>query len=172
MDVNQEIVKEYFQRCKGYFVLEDVGFKRGSYPSDIDLLALDPKNADAPVLAVEVKWRGSAKIHEGEDKASSIHKIISQINDPYRVQRIREIIGQRNFENIFITSLHAFGEKDSTRKKHIEGFVNAGISVKFFEDIIDELVMEIGKSGKYTTAISQTIRMLKYYDHIKEKKKK
>ena len=168
MDVNEEIVKEWLHICKKQFTLESIRFKvygpkGGSNYSDIDILAVDK---DGNFYDYEIKWRSVYSLNATDKE--SIDAFIKQVLRKERIEKIKEIIGEKTCKHIFITTKQLFGRSETKRKLIIEEFNKRNIKIIFFEDIINELVAHIEIKGRYDSPILQTIRMLKYFKITKE----
>lgn len=166
MDVNEEIITAWLQLCKEQFVMENITFKvigpkRGSNYSNIDILAVD-KNGK--YYDYEIKWRSVYSISATDNETPE--KLIYQMNRNERVQKIKEIIGNKKYEKVFITTHNMFGKKESKRKEFEKLFRKNGIEILYFDDIIPELVNKIEIKGKYDSEVLQTIRMMKYFKLI------
>jgi hypothetical protein len=59
------------------------------------------------------------------------------------------------------------GKTDAKRKKLEAFFRKKDLSILYFEDIIPQLLEKVLVTGRYDSPILQTIRMLKYFGHIK-----
>ncbi len=167
MDVNEEIVVKWLNLCKRQFTIENIGFKTfgpkgGSNYSDIDILAVD-NNGD--YYAYEIKWRSAASV--GATDKEKLPSLINQVIRKEREEKIKEIIGDKEYKRIFITTKQFFG---SEKKREIieNKFAINKIDVIYFEEIINELVNKITIKGRYDSPILQTIRMLKYFKIVKK----
>ena len=168
MDVNEQIVKEWLCLCKKQFAIENVLFKVPRNYSDIDILAMDKKG---DIFDYEIKWRSAWKMDQ-----EFIDKICSDFDRPERIKKIEDIIGKSKRNKILITTKFTLGQtlkkKQETENfsKNKSFFEKNKIEVIFFEDILKELIGEIDKNGRYNTPISQTIRMLKYFEFLNGEK--
>jgi len=163
MDVNEEVVKQWLHICKKQFTIENIRFKvygsKGvSNYSDIDILSVD---VDGNYYDYEIKWRSVYSIGatDKEELGSLIHKMLRT----ERIEEIKKIIGDKPYKKIFITTKQMFGKTVKKRNHFIREFKKKGIEIKFFEDIISELVGKIDLKGRYDSQITQTIRVMKYF---------
>lgn len=166
MEINEEIVKEYFCVVLGCFVIENViyrvetqrnGKKRGGGWSDIDLLAYYPMENN--VLDIEVKYRERAPFHRGKDKASNIDNVIYNIHTPNRNRKIQEL--NKNslaVQKIFVTNKKAFSEK---RRLEYESLLSDNeIQLIYFETMFSELQNYYRQNpNKMTSIIGQMLRI-------------
>jgi len=166
-DVNEEIITEWLHLCKRQFTIDNIKFKvygpkGGSNYSDVDILTVDK---DGKYYDYEVKWR--SKFSLGATNKETVSAFINQMLRKERVETIKKIIGNKSYQKVFITTYSLFGRSEEKRKK-IEGEFNKNkIKIKYFEDIIPELVDKIETIGRYDSPILQTIRMLKYFKMVK-----
>ena len=168
MDVNEEIVKEWLHICKKQFTLESIRFKvygpkGGSNYSDIDILAVDK---GGNYYDYEIKWRSAYSLRATDKK--NIGAFIKQVLRKERIEKIKEIIGNKPCKHIFVTTKQLFGRSKTKRGMITKEFSKRNITTIFFEDIIKELVSQIEVKGRYDSPILQTIRMLKYFKITKE----
>ena len=166
-DVNEEIIKEWLQLCKGQFTMEDVNFKvfgskGGSNYSNIDILAVDKERK---YYDYEVKWRSVYSI--GATDKETVEGFLNQLERKERVAKIKSIIGNKSYQKVFITTYTLFGKSKEKRDRFIELFNKRNIQVLFFEDIIPELIKKIEIKGRYDSQTLQLIRMLKLFDIVK-----
>ena len=166
MDVNEEIAKEWLHLCKKQFTLDNIPFKvygpkGGSNYSNIDLLAVDSENN---YYDYEVKWRSvySLSASDKETPEGFLH----QMTRPERIEKIREIIGERSYKKILITTHHHFGKTEKKKNEFINFFNKHQIEVIFFEDIINELINQIKTNGRYDSPVLQVIRILKLFNKV------
>ena len=169
MDVNEKIVEEWLRLCKQQFTITNIPFKvrgpkGGSNYSNIDILASDTKGY---FYDYEVKWRSVYAI--GATDKETVKSLIYQIIRPERIQKIKEIIGNKNYKKILITTKIFFGRK---KEEIIKEFKRNNIDVLFFEDIIPGLVESIGVLGRYDSEVLQIIRILKQFDTMIHNKNK
>lgn len=163
MDVNEEIVVKWLNLCKRQFTIENITFVVPYNYSDIDILATDKYGN---YYDYEVKWRSAASV--GATNKEKISALINQMTRKERQEKIREIIGDKKYKRIFITTKQFFGSEKKREVIETE-FAKNNIEVIYFEEIIKELVGKIKIKGRYDSPILQTIRMLKYFDLVKEK---
>lgn len=168
MDVNEEIVVNWLNLCKEQFTIENIRFKvfgpkGGSNYSDIDILAVD-KNGK--YYDYEIKWRSVYSLNATDGE--TLEAFINQMLRKERVEKIKEIIGKKQYEKIFITTKRLFGRSSEKRNFIEKEFKKKGIKIIYFEELINELVDKIEIKGRYDSPILQTIRMLKYFEKIKE----
>jgi len=166
MDVNEEIVVKWLNICKRQFTIENIAFKTfgpkgGSNYSDIDILAVDK---DDKYYAYEIKWRSVYSLG-GTDK-ESLESFINQVTRKEREEKIKEIIGNKPYKKIFVTTKTLFGKSEKKRNSIEQEFIKKGIEVLYFEKIIKELTDKITIKGRYDSPILQTIRMLKYFNLV------
>ena len=167
MDVNEEIVVKWLNLCKRQFTIENISFKvfgskGGSNYSDIDILAVDNKGN---YYAYEIKWRSVYVLSMTNQEI--LKGFINQITRKEREEKIKEIIGNKSYKKIFVTTKGLFGRSESKRKIIENEFTKNNIEVIYFEEIIKELVNKITVNGRYDSPILQTIRMLKYFGLVK-----
>lgn len=167
MELNEEIVKEYFCSVKKCFIQENVlykvttkrdGKKKGGGWSDIDLLAYSP--FDNKILDIEVKYRERAPFHRGTDKASNLDKVIDNFSLESRLEKINDLNPQSlQVERIFVTNRKAFTEK--TRYEYEELLIKNNITLIYFETVFQELQNHFKEnSNKMTSVIGQILRIL------------
>lgn len=167
MEINEEIVKEYFASCLNCFIHENVlykvetqrpGKKKGSGWSDIDLLAYYP--ADDEIFDIEVKYRQVAPFHRGTDKASNLDKVISNYALEPRIRKIAEYNPRKvNVRRIFVTNKRAF---TNTRRLEYEALLSSkNIELLYFEEIFEKLQKYTKEnSKKITSVIGQVMRII------------
>lgn len=160
-DVNEEIVVKWLNLCKKQFTIENIVFKVPRNYSDIDILAVDNEGC---YYDYEIKWRSAWSIGATDKETSG--NLILQMKREERVEKIRKIIGKKDYKKIFVTTKQFFG-KEEKRKSIEEEFKKEGIEVIYFEEIIKELSEKIKIKGRYDSPILQTIRILKYFDLMK-----
>lgn len=160
MDVNEQIVKEYFELIENCIVRTNIEY--GNYHSAIDLLAIDRKG---DIKDIEVKWKSRIVIEDSENKQNGFKHIVKQLKDRRRDKIIKELLGKGPTHKIFVTTKHFFSKKrlDYWKNK----FREQDIGVLFFDDVIPILVEKIKIKGKYESPILQTIRVLKYFNQLK-----
>lgn len=160
MDVNEQIVKEYFELVKGCLVRNNIEY--GKHHASIDLLAVDKQGN---IFDMEVKWKSAIAIKDSKDRENGFNHFVKQLNDTERDKIIEKLIGKKPTQKMFITTKHFL----SKRKFHYwKGrFEKENIEVLFFDDIIPNLVNAIHVKGKYESPVLQTIRMLKYFGIVK-----
>ncbi|MDP3698906.1 MAG: hypothetical protein Q8R47_04925 [Nanoarchaeota archaeon] len=168
MDVNEEIVKQWLHSCKQQFTIDDIRFKvfgpkGGSNYSNVDLLAVDKAGK---YYDYEIKWRSVYSL--GATDKETPAALINQMLRKERVEKIKSIIGRKPYQKIFITTYQMFGRSQEKRDKFVKIFNSNKIQVLFFEEIIKELVSAIDVKGRYDSEVLQTIRMIKYFDLLKE----
>lgn len=164
MDVNEKIINEWLHLCKNQFTITNIPFKvfgpkGGSNYSNIDVLAVDKSGN---FYDYEIKWRSVYSV--GATDKETIESFIKQMKRKARVKKIKEIIGNKSYKKIFITTKVCLGNREEMRGKRIKEFKKNKIDVLFFDDIIPELVREINILGRYDSQILQIIRMLKQFD--------
>jgi hypothetical protein len=161
MDVNEQIINEWLHLCKNCFTITNISFKvygpkGGSNYSNIDILAVDK---DGNFYDYEIKWRSVYAI--GATDKETVSSLIKQMIRKERVQKIKEIIGNKHYQKILVTTKILFGKMEEKRNKIIEAFEKKRIQILFFEDIIPELVKKVKILGRYDSQILQIIRMIK-----------
>ena len=167
MELNEQIVKEYYTMVLKCFVHENViykvetkreGKKMGGGWSDIDLLAYQPsKNL---ILDIEVKYREVAPFHRGSDKASNLDKVIDNFYSKPRAERISEY-NPNNLAvlKVFVTNKKAFTEK--TRKDYEKLLKDKEIELLYLETIFSKLQSHFKEnSNKMTSVIGQVLRII------------
>ena len=168
MDVNEEIIKEWLHLCKGQFTIENITFKvygkkGGSNYSNIDLLAVDKNGI---YYDYEIKWRSVYSLSVTDKETPKA--FINQLKRKERIELIKKLIGKKKYKKVFVTTYTLFGKSLKKREDFIRLFKKEGIEVLFFEDIISELVKKIEIKGRYDSPVLQTIRMLKFFNIIKQ----
>ena len=169
MEVNEEIVKDYFVNILNCFVMENILFKttideiknnnkNKSGWSDIDILALDTKNKE--IYDIEVKYRHATVFHKGKDKTSSLSRVINQFFLKERTQKIKTLNPMKfKVRKIFVTNKKAFSK--NTREEYINNLNEKKIEVKFIDDIFVELQEYYKKnSKKISSVLGQTFRLI------------
>ena len=167
MELNEEIVKEYFCTVKRCFVRENVlykvttqrpGKKKGGGWSDIDLLAYSPVSNE--ILDIEVKYREVAPFHRGIDKASSLDKVINNYVLESRIVKIAELNPQSlPVKRVFVTNKKAFTEK--TRQEYVSLLQDNNIELLYLENIFQELQEYFkNNSNKMTSVLGQVLRII------------
>ena len=161
MDVNEKIVVEWLNLCKNQFVISNIPFKvfgpsGGSNYSNIDILSTDSKNN---FYDYEIKWRSVFGIGSTDNK--TIYALVNQLSRKERIEKIKEIIGEKSYKKILVTTKTFLGKSDKKRNMFISKFKDNGIGVIFFNDIIQELVSAVHKLGRYDSQVLQIIRMIK-----------
>jgi len=117
----------------------------------------------------EVKWRSQFTVSVANKKR--INEMINRVLRKERLDKIGEIIGNQSCEHIFVTTRQHFGRTEKKRNHVKRQFEKHGIEIRFFDDIIRQLVSKIEVKGRYDSPILQTIRMLKYFKITKEQEK-
>ena len=171
MEINEEIVKEYFTAVEKCFILENViyrvetkreGKKKGGGWSDIDLLAYKPayKSETDQILDIEVKYREKAPFHQGSDKASNLDKVIDNFKSVARSQRIAEYNPKTlEIRKIFVTNKKAFTE--TTRNKFEILLKDQGIELLYIEEVFSKLQNFFRENpNKMTSVIGQVLRII------------
>lgn len=167
MEVNEEIVKEWLHLCKNQFTIDNISFKvygkkGGSNYSNIDILAVDN---DGNYYDYEIKWRSVYSI--GATDKETLEGLLHQMTRKERFEKIREIIGNKKYKKVLITSQTHFGKSLEKRKNHEKYFQNNGIEIIYFEKIVNDLVEKTNVNGRYDSMLLQIIRILKQFDIIK-----
>ena len=168
MDINEEIVEKWLQLAKNRFTRTNISFKvkgkkGGSNYSDIDILAVDN---EGKYYDYEVKWRSKATLSATNQE--KLNDIIKQMTRPERIEKIEKIIGKKEYEKIFVTTRSFLGKSDQKQNELTKVFEENNIKVIFFKDILEELVEIINVKGRYDSMAIQIIRMLKFYDLLKD----
>ncbi len=161
MDVNEEIVKEYFEVVENCIVRANIEY--GNYHSAIDLLAIDKSGN---VIDIEVKWKSRIVIENSDKKQNGFYHIINQLKNKERDEIIKELVGKLPTQKILVTTKHFFSKSKLQYWK--KRFEEENIQVLFFDDILPNLVENIKVKGKYDSSVLQTIRMLKYFNQFKK----
>jgi hypothetical protein len=126
MDVNEEIVKTYFEVVKDCLVRDNIPYT--NYNAGIDLLAI---NKRGEVFDIEVKWRGSTiKIEEDGKTWSYIH-YKEQLLNKERDDRIKKVTGKYPSVKFLVTTRSHLSRNPP---RTIEWWVNS--LDKFWDDII------------------------------------
>ena len=115
MDVNEIIVEEWLRLCENQFTITNIPFKvfgpkGGSNYSNIDIFAVDRKGN---FYDYEIKWRRIYSL--GATDKETVESLIKQLKRRERVSRIRELIGQKPYKKILITTKVFFGKKKEKR---------------------------------------------------------
>lgn len=176
MELNEEIVKEYFCSVKQCFIQENIlykvtsksknGKKSGSGWSDIDLLAYSPKVNE--FLDIEVKYREVAPFHRGKDKASNLDKVINNFTLESRISKIEELNpNSLSVKRIFVTNRKAFTNK---KRDEYEGLLKENnIELIYFETVFQELQSHFQKnSKKMTSVLGQVLRIINNQNNSNE----
>lgn len=153
MESNQQIVVSWL-KSKEFFVVEEIFY--GQHNHDIDILAVDLRSNI--IYDIEVKFRKNTKIHSNIYSA-----VVDNFADTDRDQAIIKYFGE-NFNNYtiekcFITNKSLLG-KDSNRIKWEQGFAIQGISVKYLEDILQELKQKVAVVTKTNDTVLQLLRIM------------
>ncbi len=167
MEINEEIVKEYFTTVQKCFILENViykvethreGKKKGGGWSDIDLLAYQPSTNE--VVDIEVKYREKAPFHRGADRASNLDKVINNFKLISKSDRIREYNPNNlPIRKVFVTNKKAFTEK--TRKEYEQLLNDESIRLLYFEELFAKLQEHFRNNpNKMTSVIGQVLRVI------------
>lgn len=167
MDINEEIVKEYFTSCLNCFMHENVlykvetqreGKKKGGGWSDIDLLAYYPEKDE--IFDIEVKYRQVAPFHRGSDKASNLDKVISNYTLASRIKKISEYNPRNiNVRRVFVTNKRAF--TNARREEYEALLVSENIELLYFEDVFEKLQKHVKEnSNKMTSVVGQVMRVI------------
>ncbi len=168
MDVNEEIVKQWLHLCKNRFTLENISFKTigekgGSNYSNIDILACD---SEGNFFDYEIKWRSVYSLNASNKK--EIDGFINQMFRKERILKIKEIIGEKSYIKVFITTKNFFGSSNQKRNILEEAFKNREVEIKYFEDIIIELLKKIPLKGRFDNETLQIIRIFKLFKLLKD----
>ena len=174
MELNEEIVKEYFCSVKNCYIQENIlykvitkrdGKKKGGGRSDIDLLAYSPH--DNEIFDIEVKYREKAPFHRGVDKASNLDKVISNFTLESRISKIKDLNPQSlAVKRIFVTNKKAFTKK--TKDEYEKLLKQNSIKLIYLEDIFKELQEHFKEnSNKMTSVIGQILRMINNQSAVK-----
>jgi len=167
MEINEEIVKEYFTTVLKCFIHENVlykveskreGKKKGGGWSDIDLLAYKPDTNE--ILDIEVKYRERAPFHRGTDKVSNLDKVIDNFKLLPRIDRIAEY-NPNNLQvrKVFVTNKKAFTEKK--RNEYEKLLEDEGVQLLYLEEIFSTLQDFVKENpNKMTSVISQVLRII------------
>ncbi len=162
MDVNEKIINT-FLNSKNYFTIVNIPFKvkgpkGGVNYSNIDILAVDNKNN---FYDFEIKWRSVFSI--GATDKETVESLINQLTRKERKEKIKELIGDKKYKKILVTTRIMFGKRKDKQEKFIKRFNDKGIDIWFFDDIIPELVKNIKILGRYDEEILQIIRIIKQF---------
>ncbi len=167
MEINEEIVKEYFTTVLKCFIHENIiykletkrkGKKKGGGWSDIDLLAYQPETNE--ILDIEVKYREKAPFHRGTDKASNLNRVINNFKLLPRAERIAEYNPNKlPVLKVFVTNKKAFTEK--TRQEYEKLLKDEDIQLLYFEEIFSKLQDFFRENpNKMTSVIGQVLRIV------------
>ena len=166
-DVNEIIVSNWLKLCKKQFTMENIsvkveGDKGGSNYTDIDILAVD---REGNYYNYEIKWRSVFVLPSTDEK--HFPGYVKQLKRLERMKEIKRLTGTTKVKHFFVTTKNHLGKKEEKRQIFIDKFKKECIEVLFFEDIVCELVEVIKINGRYDSEVLQTIRMLKFFEHIK-----
>ena len=167
MEINEEIVKEYFTTVLKCFIHENIiykletkrkGKKKGGGWSDIDLLAYQPETNE--IFDIEVKYREKAPFHRGTDKASNLNRVINNFKLLPRAERIAEYNPNKlPVLKVFVTNKKAFTEKK--RQEYEKLLKDEDIQLLYFEEIFSKLQDFFRENpNKMTSVIGQVLRIV------------
>ena len=169
VDVNEEIVKKYFE-LKGFLVQTNVQYlkrkeetgKKSSGYSDIDLIIMNPKTGEKAVVGVS-GW------HTERITPSYVrdwgHRLFGFLNK-LALEKASEVLGSEDFHKILIVS--QLGVKKESRNKFLEEAHKRGIDrVVEFPTILKELVDMVKIKPSYDSEVLQILRLLKIYGLLK-----
>jgi hypothetical protein len=173
-DVNEEIVAQYLKLVKKWLYAVDISFIVPQNYSNVDLLAFDP--ASGTYYDIEVKYRSAFTIpatdRNGNDISnSSVQWLVEQFTGyPEREKVIKQYTNNQRTTKVLVTTKQMMGKKNAKRKKleaaFKKGLAKAGFrnsEIWYFDEMIPEIVDQVGMEGRYNTELLQTIRMLKVY---------
>ena|SRR3989344_7640665 len=163
MDVNEKIIVEWLHLCRHQFTITNISFKvwgsrGGSNYSNIDILAVDN---DGLFYDYEIKWRSVFAI--GTTDKETVASLIKQMTRRERKNKIREIIGEKSYKKVLITTKVFFGQREKKREEFVYTFKRHGVKVLFFDDIIPELAAKVNIKGRYDSETLQIMRMVKSF---------
>ncbi|QRF76159.1 hypothetical protein Thermo_01676 [Thermoplasmatales archaeon] len=165
MEPAEIIVKEWLQKVMKQFTMENILYpvnsgKSGSNYSDIDIFAFDAK--DRKFYDYEVKWSSGHAI--GATPSQTVGNIVNRFYDDARGEIISEIgiSDSRNIQKVLVAPRLYFGTKEETKKKYEQMFKENKIEVKYFEDIIKELMEYSEKSKKDDSIVVRLLRSINY----------
>jgi hypothetical protein len=158
MDVNEEIVKTWLHVCKKYFTIGNIPFvikrKLGSNYGDIDILAVDRKGR-----FYDYEIKGMIRYSLGKN---DYEWLFDQLVNKEREKKVRSIIGNKPYQKVLVARRGFFGGE----KKHdklIKILKQKGVKVEYLDDIVNQLVEIVDKTGpKSDSPALQIIRLLKY----------
>jgi hypothetical protein len=169
-EVNEQLIQHFLMAVKGIFCISDISFKVPRNYSNIDILAYDPKRKK--YYDIEVKYRSQFSFPD-KDKAGKpkksveLEKVIKQLSQKERTERIKEIIGIKKVIKVLIVTKHSFGinKRTSLENKFFSALRKKGFNseIWYFDDIVKELYKEIELRGRHNNEFSQIIRMIKTY---------
>jgi len=164
MDTNEKIIEEWLRLCKHQFTIVNIpfkvfGLKGGSNYSNIDIFSVD---IDGNFYDYEVKFRSEYSI--GATDKETIDSLIFQLSRKERVEKIFEIIGNKKYKKILITTRIMFGKKQEKIDNFLSIFRKNNIEIIFFEDVINDLIKSVNLKGRYDSQMLQIIRLFKKYN--------
>jgi len=142
MEHAEIIVKEWLQKVRKQFTMENILYpvnsgKRGSNYSDIDILSFDAKGE---FYDYEVKWSSGHVIGARPSQAAT--NIVKGFCDDARGEIFSQIgnSDSRNIQKVLVAPRFYFGIKEGTKMKYEQIFKEKKIDVKYFENIINQLM--------------------------------
>lgn len=160
MDVNEKIVNCWLQNCKETFTMYDVEYD--NYHSAIDILGVDLKSNI--VYDIEVKFKAKIKIADSDKKQNGYRHITKQLLSKEREKVIQQLLSNKfnyTVKRIFVTTKRflSVNKFDYWQNR----FLNDGIEVWFFDDIVSELSELSSNLNKANDEILQSLRMFNQF---------
>ena len=156
MDPTEEIIKEYLEYCKRWFLIPRIQFKVPGNYSDIDFLATDGKGK---FYSIEVKWYSRYQYSKSECK-----ELARALTTKRRISAIKARTGKKPHANILIMNDSMLGQR--SREEKLKIFRKQGIKVWFFDKILDEMTDKINPKGGYNSIAFQLLHMLSYHEKL------
>ena len=156
MDVNEKIVITWLQSCKRIFTIPDIEYD--NFHSSIDILGVDLLNNE--ILDIEVKSKFRITINESSKKQNGYQHIYKQLSSTKRNEMINKALPNKHkfkVRKIFITT-----KRFLTVNKFeywVKKFEDDGITIWFFDAIVNDLSQMSLMLNKANDEILQTLRM-------------
>lgn len=165
MDVNESIVKKYFE-LKGYFVKTNIKYPLGGGTSDIDLMILHPLTSKRAIVEVK-EWKG--KFSKAQAKRNP--KMFNFLREE-ALEKARNVFGTNDFEKILV--IHSL-LKDKVKREEAKKYVKEmGIDQLItFNDVLEYLITQTEENPYYSESVElQLIKLFKKYKKLKNNESK
>ena len=164
MEVIEKIVEEYIKLVQGWFYMSDITFPTANHIGyrNIDFLAYDHRNDQ--YYDLEVKYTSLSKIVKKYPRDRD--DLLFQLQRNERKEAIESIVGKsKNVTKIIVTTKSYFDSDDFSANYFASELNKSGYECKiwYFEDILPQLYEKITERGKYSSEITETIRLIKEY---------